>query len=179
MLQSACSCENLINNNIEYLTVFPKQSRGSVCVKLFYVNFHGAAVAIKVLPTDVASECLDACVLKQVSLQTVRRRKPATAYLTVIGIETLVHRHVPSEACPVGESLSTITTMMSQISQSRQLVLIHPPLAYDDTAWNASRLRLGIYRLRLGIYRLRLGIFRHLLGTLNISSQSTPSTWKI
>ena len=85
------------------------------------MSFHGAAVA-KALPADVASECLDACVLHQVTIQTVHRRKPATTDLAVIGIETLVHLHMPSEACPVGESLSTLTTMMSQISQYR-----HPP----------------------------------------------------
>ena len=86
------------------------------------MNFHRPAVA-KVLPTDVASECIDACVLYQVSLQTVHRCKPATADIAVIGIETFVHLHVTSEARPVGESLSTLTTMMSQISQSRQLAL--------------------------------------------------------
>ena len=91
-------------------------------MKLFYVSFHGAAVA-KVISTDVASECLDACVLYQVSLQTVHRYKSATADLVLIGIETFVHLHVTSEARPVGESLSTLTTMMSQTSQSRQLAL--------------------------------------------------------
>ena len=90
-------------------------------MKLFNVSLHGAAVA-KVLPADVASECLDACVLHQVTIQTVHRRKPATADLAVIGIETLVHLHMPSEACHVSESLPTLTTMMSQISQYR-----HPP----------------------------------------------------
>ena len=126
MRRSACSFENVIKNNIEYLSVFLKQSRGSVCMKLFYVSFHGAAVA-KVLPTDVGSESLAACMLHQVSFQTVHRSEPATADLAVIRIETLVHIHMPSEAYPIGESLSTLTTMMSQISQSRQLVLIHPP----------------------------------------------------
>ena len=81
----------------------------------------------KVLPTDVASECLDACVLHQVTRQTVCRCKPATTDLAVIGIDTLVHRHMLSEACPVGESLSTLTTLMSQITRDCQLVLIHPP----------------------------------------------------
>ena len=95
MLRSACSFENLINNNIEYLSVFLKQSRGSVCVKLFYVSFHGAAVA-KSLPADVASECLDACMLHQVYFQTVHRSEPATADLAVIWIETLVHLHMPA-----------------------------------------------------------------------------------
>ena len=90
------------------------------------MSFHGASIA-KVLPTDVASECLDACVLHQVTRQTVRRCKPATTDLAVIGIETFVHRHVLSEACPVGESLSTLTTLMSQITRDWQLVLIHPP----------------------------------------------------
>ena len=116
--------------------------------------------------------------LHQVSFQTVHRSEPATADLAVIRIETLVHIHMPSEAYPIGESLSTLTTMMSQISQSRQLVLIHP-LAYDVTAWNTSSLRLGIYMLRLGIYWLRLGIYRRRLGTLNICGQSSPSPWPI
>ena len=147
--------ENLIKSRIIILLSIS----GSVCVKLFYVSFHGAAVA-KVLPTDVASECLYARVLHQVTRHTVRRCKPATAYITVIGIETLVHLHMPSEACPVGESLSTLTTLMSQITRHWQLVLIHP-LAYDATAWNTIRHRLGIYRLRFG--------------TLNRSIQSSPS----
>ena len=114
--------ENLIKSRIIILLSIS----GSVCVKLFYVSFHGADVA-KFLPTDVASECLDACVLHQVTRHTVRRCKPATAYITVIGIETLVHLHMPSEACPVGESLSTLTTLMSQITRHWQLVLFHPP----------------------------------------------------
>ena len=81
----------------------------------------------KVLPTYVANECLDACVLHQVTRQTVRRCKPATTDLAVIWIETLMHRHMLSEVCPVGESLSTLTTLMSQITRDWQLVLIHPP----------------------------------------------------
>ena len=65
------------------LSVFPRLANQclretvlrSVCAKLFYVSFHGAAVA-KVLPTAVARECHDACVMYLVSLQTVHRGKP-------------------------------------------------------------------------------------------------------
>ena len=128
------------------------------------MSLHGAAVA-KVLPTDVAREYLDARVLYQVSFQIVHRRKPATADLAVIGIETLVHLHVPSEACPIGKSLITLTTMMSRISQSRQLVLIHPPgvrrhcLEHNQASVRHLYTSVRHLPVSVNICRLRLGIY--------------------
>ena len=136
------------------------------------MSFHGAAVA-KPLPADVASECLDACVLNQVSLQTVRRRKPATTAIAVIGIGTLVHLHVPSEACPFGESLHTLTTLMSQISQYR-----HP---HGVRRHSLEHKQASVRHLQASVRHLHASV-RHLqamLGTLNISSQSSPSPWDI
>ena len=117
------------------------------------MSFHGAAV-------DVASECLDVCVLHQLTIQTVHRRKPATAYLAVIGIETLVHLHMPSEACPVGESLSTLTTIMSQISQYR-----HPPgvrrHCMEHKQASVRHLQASVMHLQASVRHLQASV-RHL-----------------
>ena len=132
------------------------------------MSFHGAAVA-KALPADVASECLDACVLHQVTIQTVHRREPATADLTLIWIETLVHIHVPSEACPIGKSLPTLTTLMSQISQSRQLVLIHPPgvrrHCLEHKQASVRHLQASVRHLQASVRHLPASI-RHLLASV-------------
>ena len=95
----------------------------------------------------------------------------------------------------LGESLSTLTTLMSQISQYRQLVLIHSPgvrrhcREHKQASAMHQGIQLGIYMLRLGIYRLRLdthmlrlaiymlllGIYKPWLGTVIRSSQRRPS----